>query len=417
MTAVTEAPPRILTLDILRGVAVMGIFSVNIIAFAMPEQAYPNPQAYGLEGPKDLLLWALNFVVVDGKMRAMFSMLFGASLLLVVEKAEASGASPASIHYRRMFWLLIFGLVHYYLIWFGDILTLYAVVGAVAFLSRKRPARSLLAAALTFLLLDLVLLGSGAWFFGVQEAAAHAPGASAQAIADWAETSAEFQGPSGAALARDLALYRGGYGGILTHRLTVQAGGPLEQLIFAGMETLGYMLLGMAGLKSGFLTGEWKNGLYRRIALVGIGVGGLAYAILAWGDWRSGFAPLTVFRHFIVYSAPFRPLMMIGYAALIILLTRRGGALTLRIAAAGRAAFTNYLGTSLVASTIFYGYGLGLYGQASRLEAWLLCPLLWAAMLLWSKPWLDRFQYGPLEWLWRSLTRLSPQPMRRRARA
>ncbi|HEX2764653.1 MAG TPA: DUF418 domain-containing protein [Allosphingosinicella sp.] len=417
MTATTLPPPRILTLDILRGVAVMGIFSVNVVAFAMPEQAYLNPKAYGLEGIKDLLLWALNFVLIDGKMRAMFSMLFGASLLLVVEKAEASGASPASIHYRRMFWLLIFGLVHYYLIWFGDILTLYALIGAIAFLFRRKTAGQLLIAALIFLALDFLLLGSGAWFMGIQEAAAHAPGASAQAISDWAESSEEFGPLTAAALARDLALYRGGYAGIVMHRLSEQAAGPVNQFIFAGPQTMGYMLLGMAGLKSGFLTGEWSDGLYRRIALLCIGVGALAFAFLGWGEWRSGFAPLTVFRHFIAYSAPFRPLMMIGYAALIILLARRGGALTLRIAAAGRAAFTNYLGTSLAASTIFYGYGVGLYGQASRLEAWLLCPVMWAAMLLWSKPWLDRYQYGPLEWLWRSLTRFSPQPMRRRAPA
>ena len=101
-----------------------------------------------------------------------------------------------------------------------------------------------------------------------------------------------------------------------------------------------------------------------------------------------------------------------GYAALIILLGRSGGAIVRRIAAAGRAAFTNYLGTSLVASTIFYGYGLGLYGRLDRLEAWIIVPVVWLLILTWSKPWLDRFRYGPFEWLWRSLARFRLQPMR-----
>jgi len=122
----------------------------------------------------------------------------------------------------------------------------------------------------------------------------------------------------------------------------------------------------------------------------------------------------VVLGGFIVWLAPFRPVMAAGYAALIILLTRRGGRLAARLAAVGRAAFSNYLGTSLIAAFVFYGWGLGYYGYASRSEAWLLVPIVWAIMLLWSKPWLDRFQYGPMEWVWRSLARWQVQPMRKR---
>jgi uncharacterized protein len=413
MTATTLPPPRIATLDILRGIAVMGIFSVNVIGFAMPMAAYFNPAAYGFESGADLALWATNFVLVDGKMRGLFSLLFGASMLLVIERAEAGGRSGASVHYRRMLWLLLFGAVHYYLIWFGDILTLYAAIGMVAFLFRKRSVRTLLIWAGVFLLIDLALLSAGSYAFISAEAAAHAPGASAEAVQAWTEMSSEFAPPTAQALAADLALYRGGYGGLVMHRLTDQGAGPLFQLLFGSAETLGYMLIGMAGLKSGFLKGEWEDRRYRRIALITLGIAVPAYMVLGWLDWRSGFSVATIFTSFMAASAPFRVMMMIGYAALIILLTRRGGALVERIAATGRAAFTNYLGTSLLASTVFYGYGLGLYGQLDRLEAWLLAPLVWAMMLLWSKPWLDRFQYGPFEWAWRSLARWKPQPMRR----
>src|ERR1051325_4874095 len=122
-TAATADPGRIATLDIIRGVAVMGIFGVNVIAFAMPFQAYFNPSAYGLHSSADLGLWFATFILIDGKMRGLFSLLVGASLLLVVQRAEGSGRSPGQVHYSRMFWLLVLGCVHYYLIWFGDILT------------------------------------------------------------------------------------------------------------------------------------------------------------------------------------------------------------------------------------------------------------------------------------------------------
>jgi uncharacterized protein len=120
-----------------------------------------------------------------------------------------------------------------------------------------------------------------------------------------------------------------------------------------------------------------------------------------------------VFAIAMAATVPLRPLMVAGTAALIILLSRRGGALVERIAAAGRAAFTNYLGTSILMTTLFYGYGTGLYGSLSRAELWIPVVAAWALMLWWSKPWLDRFRYGPLEWLWRSLSRWDVQPMRR----
>jgi uncharacterized protein len=112
-------------------------------------------------------------------------------------------------------------------------------------------------------------------------------------------------------------------------------------------------------------------------------------------------------------TVPFRPLMILATAALIILLTRRAGALTARIAAAGRAAFTNYLGTSILLTTFFYGYGFGFFGTLGRAELWLVVFASWALMLLWSKPWLDRYLYGPFEWLWRTLARWQVQPLRR----
>ena len=413
----TTAPgaERIATLDIIRGVAVMGIFGVNVIAFAMPMAAYFNPSAYGLKFGADLGLWVATFILIDGKMRGLFSLLFGASMLLVIQRAEASGRSPAAVHYNRMVWLLILGCIHVYLIWFGDILTLYALVGMIAFFFRGKGVRALILWGIGFLLLDFAIAGSGAAYFFSAEAAAQAPHATAAAIAEWQESGGFFAVPAADALAQDLALHRGSWLGLVRHQFAHELLSPVFQFGFGGAETLGYMLFGMAGLKSGFLKGAWEDRRYRRIFAWTFAVSIPAYACFAWANWHSGFDVPTFFLIFFVLTNPFRLAMILGYASLIILVTRRRGWLTQRIAAAGRAAFTNYLGASLLATALFYGWGFGLYGYFSRHEAWLLAPIFWLVMLLWSKPWLDRFAYGPFEWLWRSLARRKLQPMRRPA--
>lgn len=411
----TTAPleGRIVTLDLLRGVAVMGIFSVNVIGFAMPEPAYLNPAAYGGSSGISFAIWLLNFILVDNKFRSIFSILFGASMLLVVDRAEAAGRSPAVVHYFRMGWLLVFGLAHFALLWSGDILTTYAIVGMAGYAFRKAPVPRLIAAAIVFFLLDAATMAMLTQSYAAAEAAAAAPGATAQTIIAWRATASDLLPLSPGALAHNLAVFRGGYADIVRERAIDERLQPLLNLILAGPDTLGLILLGMAGLRSGFLTGGWDRRLYVRIAWIGLLTGGGAEAAIAGWTVRSGFSPATVFADYMLVSSPFRLVMAAGYIALIILLGRRGGALVARLAAAGRAAFTNYLGASLVASAIFYGYGLGLYGRLDRFHAWLFVPLMWLLILGWSKPWLDRFRYGPFEWLWRSLARGALQPMRK----
>jgi uncharacterized protein len=408
----TTSPDRILTLDVIRGVAVMGIFSVNVIAFAMIESAYFNPAAYGGHTGADLALWATNMVVVDGKMRTLFSMLFGASMLLVIERAERSGRSGWWTHFRRMVVLLGFGLFHYYFIWFGDILTLYAVSGLIAFLFRRMGPQKLVAVGATLLFANMVLFS--AFLYGQYQAdiAAHAPGATHKAIKQWNDGLGDFY-PSAAAIAEDKALHLGAYGAFVTHNLTRWTSVLQNTLPFV-MDTVGLMLLGMAGYKSRFLTGGWADRSYRRIVVPAIAMGALSGLATVAYDISSSFYIVGMFAAFIIAETPFITIMAVGYAALIILLSRRHGALTRRIAAAGRCAFTNYLGTSIIASLVFYGWGLGLYGSVSRWQAWLLAPVVWSLMLLWSKPWLERYNYGPFEWAWRSLSRWKLQPMRRR---
>ncbi|HYD38855.1 MAG TPA: DUF418 domain-containing protein [Allosphingosinicella sp.] len=417
MTAATEPPPRIATLDIVRGVAVMGILAMNIVAFAMIPAAYVNPNAWGTESGWDLASWAFSFIFVDGKMRGLFSFLFGASLLLVIRKAEAKGESPASIHFRRMLWLLLFGWLHFLFIWYGDILTGYASIGLLAWFFRDMTPRRLIVWGIVFVLLELAMMGSFAALTHSLAATLAASPGNAEAAAQLAEMGRGLAVPSAAETAREMGTFLGPWTGVVRNQFGEHLGDPLFMLFVFGWETLGYMLLGMAGLKSAFLTGAWDDALYRRIAVIGFAVALPFYAVLAWLLVEDGFTVPGIFTYAFAGTVLIRPVAVVAIAALVILLTRGGGRLTQRIAAAGRAAFTNYLGTSILMTALFYGWGAGLFGRFSRIELWLVVFAMWALMLAWSKPWLERFQYGPFEWLWRTLARWHWQPLRKPAPA
>jgi len=415
-TTLKRTSDRIGSLDVIRGIAVMGIFSVNVVAFAMIFPAYMNPGAYGGYEGENLAIWLINFVLVDGKMRGLFSILFGASMLLIIDRAEANGRSPAKTHYARMIVLLLFGLFHFYVIWFGDILALYAMVGMIAYAFRKRATKTMLAWAVGLLLASVTMFSFGAAQMRKVDIAAHSPSATAKEISRWNDNIG-FLTSVPAEAAKETALALSPLPERVQHMVTERGSEPFTSLFVFGLPTLALMLIGMAGYRSGFLTGAWDRKRYRNVAVAGLGIGGAGS--LAIGLWliQSGFYIPLIFFANLAIAVPFQMIMALGYAALIILAARSAGAMTERVAAVGRAAFTNYLGTSIIAALIFYGDGLGLFGRLSRFEAWLVVPCVWALMLLWSKPWLERFRYGPFEWAWRSLARWELQPMRKAASA
>lgn len=402
------------SLDAIRGVAVMGILAMNIVAFALPFSAYVNPYAGGPVGNLDLATWFFNFVFVDSKMRGLFSMLFGASTLLVIQSAEASGRSAAETHYSRMIWLAIFGLIHFYFIWFGDILSLYAVCGLLLFAFRNASVKALLIWALVFFAIALVFLGSAWLMFALAEAGKLPPDAMAQVQADLVQMNADM-GPNSASYAQEIATHMGSYTSIVAEKLGPKAAEPFIQAFMFLWETMGLMLIGMALFKSRMLTGEWEAARYRKWALTGFLAATPPLVGLGWYQYASAFSAVSTFGASLSLSMPFDVVMTVGWAALIMLLikTAASDAVRARLAAAGRMAFTNYLVTSIVMTTIFYGYGFGLFASIGRPALYLFCFGMWAAILLWSKPWLDRFQYGPLEWIWRSLSRRKLQAMRK----
>lgn len=383
----------------------MGILLMNIGGFALPDAAYFNPHAVLHPGPADVGVWAAQFVLVDGKMRNIFSLLFGASMLLVATRAAAKGEDEGQVHLRRMGSLALFGLAHFYLLWWGDILFQYAVIGTVAFFFADRGAGTLVKLGLACLLIQFLLAAGN--LAALADLHAHsAPEA-------WARATAQLGSRDPAALLREATRMRSGYGALVHTRLTTQATLPFTMIVANSPETLGMMLLGMAGLKSGFLTGAWARRRYVRTAFIAYAVALPPLALLALLMIRNGFDPVTAVGGTTLWSLPFRPLIAFGHVALALLWLRGEGLLRARVAAVGRAAFTNYLGSSIVMTSLFYGYGLGLFARLDRLALLGIVVAAWIAMLLWSKPWLDRFAYGPFEWAWRSLARLRPQPMRK----
>ncbi|MBS0482362.1 MAG: DUF418 domain-containing protein [Proteobacteria bacterium] len=402
---------RLRTLDLIRGVAVLGILAVNIANFASPDSATVSPDLPHPGTTADHWAFAATLVFFEGKMRALFSMLFGASLLLFVDRQDHAGRSGTALQVRRLAWLAVFGYLHFALLWDGDILFLYACVGLGALLLRGSTP---LPMAMTAVLLFTVWQSWGAatWLPSVMiEAQVAANTATASEQRDHA---AQIAGRR-ATDAQDAADTLAPLGGEIDARLTSNAAYPLEVVAYNWGETLSYVLIGMALLRSGFLSGAWPR---RRVCLLAVGgLGAGLVPTLAFAAWaQAHHYPEFAMHMMLSYGLAFPHLLMaLGYAAALVLAapwllrTRIGQ----RIEAAGRTAFSNYLGTTLIMTGIFSGWGLGLFGRFGAAALWPFVLLGWGLMLAWPVRWLARYRMGPLEWLWRSLTERRLMPFRR----
>lgn len=384
----------------------MGILLVNIVSFALPSDVYGDPLVWGTDARVNLWTWATVFVLAEGKMRGLFSMLFGASLLLVADRAAAAGGRPARVHHARMAVLGAIGLLHGFLIWSGDILATYALCGAIGFAAWRWPVRRLLGVAAVLMVGQIAIGTTMHHFARTFEVRAAAPDASPALRGEWADFRRAIT-PSHAAAAQEAVVYRGGWRAIAPVRARTTWEDHATTLPFVVPETLAMMLVGMALLRSGFLSGAWPARRYRTVARAAIGVTLPLYALLAWRIAAGGFDPLAQTLTEPLHLVLLRPALAIGYAALVILWVRSDAAARLvrRIEAAGRMALSNYLACSIACTGLFYGYGLGWFGYLERWQLYLVVAAIWTAMLGWSQPWLDRFGQGPFEWLWRQLAR------------
>ena len=416
----SRLPTRIVTLDVIRGVAVIGILLMNIISFSMPTAAYINPNAWPAMGGgtdfADRAAYALSYIFVDGKMRALFSLLFGASMVLVLDRADARDENGGKVHFARMMSLLLIGLFHTYFIWQGDILVLYALCGMVTFLFLDKSPATLIKIGIACITLGFIMwLSMGIAMIGLE----HIPTDQLDK-ADAAELDMmrRMIGTDFAVQMKEVTAMRGDYATVFTYRAANLAS-PLGQFAVAGAETVGLMAMGAGLMRQGFFSGaessEWSRQRLKRLALALAPLSIIALTAQVLWLWHNSFPDMYTFAAATGFSLPFDYLLAVAYAALLVLWASagKGNILTKRLAATGRAAFTNYLGTSIVMTIIFYGYGLGLFGKIGRAEVYLFVVAAAFVMLAWSQPWLKHFQYGPMEWLWRSMARLELQLMRK----
>jgi uncharacterized protein len=402
--APVQSNERIATLDFIRGLAVMGILAANIVAFGQPFEAYMYPTAF-LTDPADPggWMWIAQFVVVDGKMRGLFTLLFGAGLYLFMERAWARGAT-LKLQVWRLIFLMLFGMVHFFFIWAGDILFYYALFGFAALACVKWPIRRQFGLGLAGYLLGVVFY---AVTLSVPWAIADTPyGTSSPELLEAREG---LNRGIEETLARgdipNAAIASGDYGALVAHRITEQWHEPIMNALLFGFETLPLMLIGMALYRMGFFSGALDPHKMRLWGWIGVIGGALAHLALGLVVKAGGFTFYGTLAAFIAWTPLPRLAMVLGLAALLVVYAPLAtGWLGERIRAVGRAAFSNYLGTSILMIAVFHGWGLGLFGELNRPQLYLVVMMTCALMLAWSKPWLDRFRYGPLEWLWRCLT-------------
>ena len=403
ISAPTRPADRIETLDFIRGIAVMGILAANIVAFGQPFSAYMFPDAFLVPvADPGGWLWIAQFVVIDGKMRALFTVLFGAGMYLFMERAWARG-STRWLQFRRLALLGAFGLIHFFFIWIGDILFFYALLGSIALLCLRWSAKTQFYTGLIGYIVGALLYAAMMSFpFAVAET-------SVGGMPEFAETRAELSTGIEETRADDAettALKQSGdYAGLVEKRLTKEWFMPAANAAFFSLETLPLMLLGMALYRFGFFSGSIARSKMVMWGWIGLIIGALVHLGIGLFVKSGGFAFYTATAALMGWSALPRLPMALGMAALMVAYSPQwGGWLAERIRAAGRAAFTNYLGTSILMMFVFHGWALGLFGELNRPQLYLVVLLAWVVMLAWSKPWLERFKYGPLEWLWRCLT-------------
>jgi len=398
---VGPTPPseRIVSLDALRGVALLGILVINIWVFSMPEPTLLNPTvyadatAYGDFTGANYWVWVVGHVFAQNKFITLFSALFGAGVLLFIESKAEKGQPAVRLHYRRTGILIAIGLLHAYLLWYGDILVAYGFSALFLVFVRDFTAPKLAALGGLFLLFVPVLELFAALTIGGEAIAAQ-----------WA--------PTEAAIRQEVATYRSGWLDQFDHRAASAFERQTTGFIGASFWQIGgTMLLGMALYRWGVLTGERSSALYKR--LVGVGVIGLAIVAAGVGyieanDWSAEAA--LFWRQFNYWGSL---LMAGGYLGIVMLYTRRrpDGPVTRAFAAVGRTAFTNYLLQTVIATTIFYGHGFGLFGSVTRVEQLGIVIAIWVVQVVLSVMWLRYFRFGPVEWIWRTLTYGERQPI------
>ena len=418
-----QSGTRLDVIDAIRGFALCGILLINLphMSWLMDSD---EPVREVRDGGLSTMLWWVQMLLVNGNMRGLFSLLFGASMLLFLAKAERGSATRAEANrlmLRRLFWLFMFGVLDMtLLLWPGDILNIYAIAGLIALPFATAAPRKLASSA------AIVLAGVSLFMVYQQlpkrEIIADGPALEARASAGqalasddqkqldhWREWRTGHQATA-EVIATERRARLGGYDDNFRYLATMSWEWSIDwkgdvRWVF---DAVGFMLVGMLLFRLGLLQGEASTRTYLVMAVVGYGAGIPLKALEAYRDWHlmKGMAApdFAMFWLPAVTMQWARLLVTLGHAGLFLWCWKSFRWRLSGLRALGRMAFTGYLMQSILGAVIFSGFGLGLWGRLSLAELWLTAAVIWAIEIAFAVAWLKRFSMGPLEWVWRSLT-------------
>lgn len=422
---VTDAE-RIQSIDVLRGVALLGILVMNIMGFCAPFAAYGNPHWNGEATAAAFGTWLGLHMIFDMKMMTIFSMLFGAGIIIFTERAAQRTGSALGVYYRRMAWLLVIGAAHGYLIWYGDILFNYATAGLLLYPARKLKARTLIIVGAIVMIPAMPLsLMNGVQMTEMRNAAFEAQAleetgeelteSQEDAIEMWEENRLFFDPPQ-EEIERQIEAHQGSWWEIRKeHAPGVVMFQTFYFLLWGAWRLCGVMMIGMGLYKLGVFSAQRSTRFYVLGALIGYAIG----QSLTWYGvtqfMAHDFDGIKAWTQDFLYNYVGSVFTAFAHVCVVMLVVRSGMAQTFlrALAAVGRIALTNYLMQSIIATTIFYGYGFNMFAKWDRPEVMGVVVAIWVFQLIISPIWLSAFRFGPAEWLWRSLTYWRLQPFKR----
>lgn len=432
---VTAAPvsqsERILLIDSLRGFAILGILLMNIPFFAMPPWMAFDPTVNNEVGTINFSVYMFTAIVMNGTQRALFSMLFGAGVILFIGRKETSiqGLAPADYHVRRQIWLMVISMFDVYiLLWNGDILFDYACYGLIIFTFRNLPARRLaLTAAICFAFMiarenrglyqTKSMISDGKEIAAIDTIKTKLDDKQKAALEEMNGMKKRSTRESKLERSKEaIAIVQGSYGEVYKWRTDDYLSHMIDYTYMEAWDVLMFMFLGMAFLKMGVFTGEVPVKVYLWMTIIGLCIGmPLSYlrneTLLS---FNFNFFEYVQDEWFAYYQIE-RVFRSIGLLGLVMLLYKSGifGWLFSLLRPVGQMALTNYLGQSLLCGFYFNGgYGLGNFGKLERYEIYIVVLVVWTIQIIFCNIWMKFFLYGPAEWVWRSLTYWKKQPLR-----
>jgi uncharacterized protein len=436
-THVSPAAPisqmdRIHIIDSLRGIAILGILLMNIPGFGLAPAAIGD---FSMQPQGDLnyyFWYVFGPGVFEGSQRGIFSMLFGAGMYIFVTRLEkrTPGLMPAELFLRRQLWLLLFGMFHaYILFWYWDILYHYAICGIIVFAFRRLSPKYLLIASFACLVLmtarenrDLfkrkAVISKGEAIAKIDTTVTKLSDKQKEQLGAMDEIKKNSKPEEKKKkVEKQLKEIRGGYAELYEARSRMaEESETFGMYYWAIFDVPLFMFLGLAFFKLGILQGEAKTKVYAWMTAIGLGVGlPLSYLFVTYDvNYNFNYFEIIKNKPFEFYELQ-RFIHSIGIFGLIMLMYKSGlfKWLFALMRPVGQMAFTNYIMQSVICGIIFTGVGFGLFGKLEYHQLFYVVAAVWAVEIIWSHLWLRYFRFGPLEWLWRSLTYWKKQPIRK----